>query len=56
MLSVLLFILAILFPPLPVAMLKGFREQFIISVILTILAYFPGLLYSAWVIATSNRE
>lgn len=47
--KLLLCILAIFFPPLPVALLKGLGEQFIVSVVLTLLAYFPGLIHALWV-------
>lgn len=56
MINILLCILAIFFPPLPVAMLKGFGEQFVISVVLTLLAYVPGLVHAVWVIFTHEDD
>lgn len=56
MINILLCVLAFLFPPLPVAMLKGFGEQFVISVVLTILAYVPGLVHAVWVVLTHEGD
>lgn len=56
MINILLCILAIFFPPLPVAMLKGVGEELLISVLLTLLAWLPGLIYALWVIFTHEDD
>lgn len=53
--TLLLSVLAFFFPPLPVAILHGFSEKLAISVLLTLLAYFPGLIYSLWVVLSSDK-
>lgn len=53
--TLLLSILAFFFPPLPVAILHGVSEKLAISVLLTLLAYFPGLIYSLWVVLSQGN-
>ncbi|KAH3666275.1 hypothetical protein OGAPHI_004464 [Ogataea philodendri] len=49
--DVLLYCLAFIFPPLPVFFRKGFFSyELLIAMLLTILAHFPGLLYSVYII------
>lgn len=43
-------ILAILLPPVGVAMQVGFTAQFWINVILTILGYIPGIIHALYII------
>jgi uncharacterized membrane protein YqaE (UPF0057 family) len=44
-------ILNLLFPPLSVGLLRGWSGSFIISIILTILAWLPGVIFGYWCIA-----
>ncbi|QLL34908.1 hypothetical protein HG536_0H02830 [Torulaspora globosa] len=41
-------ILAIFLPPLSVFLSCGFGTEFIVDVVLTILAFFPGMLYALY--------
>ncbi|QLG70644.1 hypothetical protein HG535_0A05850 [Zygotorulaspora mrakii] len=41
-------ILAIFLPPLSVFMSHGFGSEFIIDLVLTILVFFPGMLYALY--------
>ena len=47
---IVLCILNLLCPPLPVAMLRGFSGSFVVSVVLTILAWIPGIVFGYWCI------
>ena len=42
-------ILAIIFPPLPIALKQGLSKTFWINVVLTLLFYIPGLIHSLYV-------
>ena len=42
-------LIAILLPPLGVALKHGLGTQFLISLILTLIFYVPGLIYSLYV-------
>ena len=46
----LLVIAAILLPPLAVALVDGVGLQLVISIILTILGWLPGVIHALWVI------
>ncbi|MEL6497070.1 MAG: YqaE/Pmp3 family membrane protein [Planctomycetota bacterium] len=48
--KLLLIIIAILLPPLAVGLKAGIGGHLILSIILTILFYLPGLLHALWVI------
>lgn len=48
--TLLIIILTILLPPLGVGLVFGIQKEFWISLLLTILFYFPGLIYSLFVI------
>jgi len=48
--SILHIILAVIIPPLPVALLKGIGKEFWICVVLTILGGVPGMIYALIVI------
>ncbi|CCH58735.1 hypothetical protein TBLA_0A09500 [Henningerozyma blattae CBS 6284] len=48
-------ILAIIMPPLCVFSIKGWGKQCFYSCVLTILAYFPGLLYALYIIHKSSE-
>ena len=47
---------AVLLPPLGVFLTRGLGRDFWIDVILTLLAYIPGVVYALWVILTDNRR
>lgn len=47
-------IASILIPPLGVFLKRGLGWSFVISIILTLLAYVPGLIYSIWVVLFSD--
>lgn len=49
-------IAAVLLPPLGVFLARGLGRDFWIDVILTLLAYIPGMVYALWVIVTDNRR
>ncbi len=44
-------ILAILLPPLGVALATGINKTFWINVLLTILGYLPGIIHAVYIIA-----
>jgi uncharacterized membrane protein YqaE (UPF0057 family) len=49
--DILRILIAILLPPLGVAMQVGFTKQFWINVLLTILGYVPGIVHAVYIIA-----
>ena len=49
--DILRIILAIILPPVGVAMTVGFTTQFWINVLLTLLGYIPGIVHAIWIIA-----
>ncbi len=46
--TLLLVIIAILIPPLAVGLKKGIGGHLILSIVLTLLFYLPGLLHALW--------
>jgi uncharacterized membrane protein YqaE (UPF0057 family) len=48
--TLLLVIIAILIPPLAVGLKAGIGMELVISIVLTLIFYLPGLLYALWVI------
>ena len=48
--TLLLIIVAILLPPLAVFMQQGLTQPFWISLVLTLLFYLPGLIYSLYIV------
>lgn len=44
-------ILAVLLPPLGVFLQVGFRPQFWLNILLTLLGYVPGIIHAVWIIA-----
>lgn len=44
-------ILAIFLPPLGVFLQVGFRAQFWLNIVLTLLGYIPGIIHAVWIIA-----
>lgn len=51
---ILLVILAILLPPLAVFLVKDFGTEFLISLILTLLFWLPGVIYALYIVFTEN--
>ena len=49
-------IAAVLLPPLGVFLTRGLGRDFWIDLVLTLLAYIPGVVYALWVIITDNRR
>lgn len=47
----LMILLAILLPPLAVALSAGLGGRFWLNVLLTLLGYIPGLVHAIWVVA-----
>lgn len=45
---------SVLIPPLGVFLKRGLGWSFVISIILTMLAYVPGLIYAIWVVLFSD--
>jgi len=50
--DVLRIIVAILLPPLGVALQVGLGKQFWINLLLTLLGYIPGIIHALWVITS----
>lgn len=48
-----LIVASILLPPLAVALKRGIGGTFLLSILLTLLGYIPGLVYAIWVAARS---
>lgn len=48
--KVILTLLALLFPPLPVAIQEGLNERLLIAVALTLFGFIPGIIYALFVI------
>lgn len=48
-------VLSILLPPLGVFLQVGFRKQFWLNVLLTILGYVPGIIHAIWVIVRYEK-
>jgi len=48
--KLLLVIVAILLPPLAVALVEGVGLHLVISIILTLLGWLPGIIHALWVI------
>lgn len=44
--SILTIILAIIFPPLPVALRYGLSKQLLINILLTIVGFIPGIIHA----------
>lgn len=44
-------IIAILLPPVGVALQTGLNKDFWINVVLTLLGYFPGIIHAVYIIA-----
>lgn len=44
-------LIAILLPPLGVALDRGIGKDFLINVVLTILGYLPGIIHAVYIIA-----
>ncbi|MCB2228303.1 MAG: YqaE/Pmp3 family membrane protein [Desulfarculaceae bacterium] len=49
--SFLLILLAIILPPLAVALSSGLGGRFWLNILLTLLGYIPGLVHAIWVVA-----
>lgn len=52
--DILRIILAIILPPVGVAMQVGLSTQFWINVILTLLGYIPGIIHAVYIILTRS--
>ncbi len=48
--KIVLIIIAILLPPLAVALDKGIGKDFVINIILWLLFYVPGLVHALWLL------
>jgi len=44
-------VLSVLLPPIGVFLQVGFRGQFFLNILLTIMGYLPGVIHAAWIIA-----
>lgn len=49
--DILLIVVAILLPPLAVALRRGIGGAFLLNILLTLLAYVPGLVHAVWIVA-----
>lgn len=49
--DILRILIAILLPPLGVALDRGIGKDFLINIILTLLGYFPGIIHAVYIIA-----
>lgn len=52
--SFLLILLAIVLPPLAVALSAGLGGRFWLNILLTLLGYLPGLVHAVWVVAKTG--
>jgi len=52
--TVLLVVAAVLLPPLAVYLVEGISTRFWIGLVLTILAWVPGVLFALWVVLGSR--
>ncbi len=48
--KVVLIILAVLLPPIAVAIKKGIGKDLLINIILCLLLFFPGMIHAIWVV------
>jgi uncharacterized membrane protein YqaE (UPF0057 family) len=48
--KLLLVIIAILLPPLAVGLKEGIGMQLVLSIILTLIFYVPGLVHALWIV------
>lgn len=48
--SILQIIASVIIPPVGVFLKRGLGLSFLISIVLTILGYVPGLIYAIWVV------
>jgi uncharacterized membrane protein YqaE (UPF0057 family) len=48
--KVVLIILAVLLPPIAVAVKKGLGKDLLINIILCLLLFFPGMIHAIWVV------
>ena len=53
--TILRIILAIFLPPLGVFLKVGFGLHFWLNILLTLLAYIPGLVHAIWIIARDDQ-
>jgi uncharacterized membrane protein YqaE (UPF0057 family) len=51
-----LYVLAILFPPLPVYMLEGTSKVFWTNLFLCCIIWFPGILHGLYVVSKSEEQ
>lgn len=49
--DILKIVAAILLPPLGVFLEVGFKGQFWLNILLTLLGYIPGIIHAVWIIA-----
>lgn len=49
------FIVAIVMPPVALLMNRGPSKEFVISIILTMLGYFPGLIYTMYILISESK-
>lgn len=49
--DILKIVAAILLPPLGVFLEVGFKGQFWLNILLTLLGYIPGIIHAIWIIA-----
>ena len=48
--SLILVLLAIFLPPVAVLLKAGLGLQFLLSILLTLLGYIPGLIHALWIV------
>ncbi|MFL4471300.1 YqaE/Pmp3 family membrane protein [Tateyamaria armeniaca] len=49
--KLLLIIIALILPPVAVAILLGFGKQFWLNVLLTLLFFLPGTVHAIWIVS-----
>lgn len=47
-------IVSVIIPPVGVFLTRGFGWSILLSIVLTLLGYIPGLLYAVWVVFTGK--
>lgn len=53
--SILEIILAIVLPPLAILLRYGLSGKFLLSILLTILGYIPGLIYALYIMSRDGK-
>jgi uncharacterized membrane protein YqaE (UPF0057 family) len=50
------YLLGVLFPPAGIFLTYGFSSTLVISILLTVLGYIPGIIHAVWAISKSYEN